>query len=153
MSSGWVALVLLIVFVIVAAAFSWQERANLPQRSFVYGAEDAVRYVTARLSPAAADRLDEGDVRRILEWEIEFLQRQVLAEDGPVVVAGYDAARHAQERLHELGHSYSGDLIVEVMELQAEYLAAIGAIAAPADQVEIDEIFPDGGEPDDSHGS
>ena len=145
-SSGWVALALLLVFGVVAAAFAWQERSRLPQRSVIYGAEDAVDYVMARLSPAASDQLDDGDVRRILEWEIQYLQQRMAADEDPVVVAGYDAARHAQERLHELGHSYRGDLIVEVMELQAEYLVVIGAVAAPADVDEVGDVFPGQGQ-------
>ena len=143
MSSGWVALILLLVFVIVAAAFAWQERARLPQRTVIYGADDAVAYVTARLSPESAEVLDERDVRRILEWEIDYLQQQMLSGEGAVVVAGLEAARHAQERLHEQGHSYDGHLIVEVMELQADYLAAIGAVAEVAPPDEVAEVFPE----------
>lgn len=143
MSSGWVALALLVVVMVVAAAFAWQEQARLPERSVIYGTDDAVAYVTARLAPEMAGRLTERDVRRILEWQLEYLQRQMQRGDGAVVVAGLDAARHAQERLHEQGHSYDGDLIVEVMELQAEYLVAIGAVAAPATAEDIAEVFPD----------
>lgn len=143
MSSGWVALVLLLVFVLVAAAFAWQERARLPERSVVYGTDDAVAYVTARLSPKASERLGERDVRRILEWQLEYLQRQMQRGEGGIVVAGLDAARHAQERLHEQGHVYDGHLIVEVMELQAEYLVAIGAVADQASAEDVAEVFPD----------
>jgi hypothetical protein len=143
MSSGWVALMLLLVFVLVAAAFAWQERARLPERSVVYGTDDAVAYVTARLTPSTAERLGERDVRRILEWQLEYLQRQMRRGEGAIVVAGLDAARHAQERLHEQGHVYDGHLIVEVMELQADYLVAIGAVAAPATAADVAEVFPD----------
>jgi hypothetical protein len=143
MSSGWVAIVMLAVFVVVAAAFAWQERAQLPQRSIIYGTDEAVAYVTSRLSVDAAAALHESDVRRILEWEIEYLQRQMLEGEEAVVVAGLDAARHAQERLHEQGHSYDGHLIVEVMELQAEYLLAIGAVADAADADEVADVFGD----------
>lgn len=143
MSSGWVALILLVVFVTVAAAFAWQERARLPERSVIYGADDAVAFVTARLSGEAAAALDERDVRRILEWEIEYLQRQMLSGEGTVVVAGLEAAKHAQDRLHDQGHSYDGHLIVEVMELQAEYLVAIGAVAEQAPPDEVADVFSD----------
>lgn len=144
MTSGWVAIVMLLVFVAVAAAFAWQERARLPERSFIYGSDDAVSYVTARLSDEARAVLSASDVQRILAWEIEFLQRQMMTGEGTVVVAGLEAARHAQERLHERGFSYDGQFIVEVMELQAEYLAAIGAVAEAAPQEEIDDVFGEG---------
>lgn len=148
MSAGWLALVLLVALVAVAAAFAWQERAALPQRSIVYGTDDAVVFVTSRLSPETAGRLGESDVRRILEWQLDYLQRQMSTGDGAVVVAGLDAARHAQDRLYEQGHNYDGPLIVEVMELQAEYLAAIGAIAGTASAADLAEVFPD--EPQDA---
>lgn len=147
MSAGWFALLLLVVLVVVAAAFAWQERARLPQRSIVYGTDEAVAFVTARLSPDTASRLDERDVRRILEWQLDYLQRQMVTGDVPVVVAGLDAARHAQERLYEQGHVYDGPLIVEVMELQAEYLAAIGAVAGSASSAELADVFPDDVDP------
>ncbi len=143
MTAGWLALLLLVVLVVVAAAFAWQERASLPQRSIVYGTDEAVAFVASRLSPETATRLDEGDVRRILEWQLDYLQRQMLAGEGAVVVAGLEAARHAQERLYEQGHNYDGPLIVEVMELQAEYLAAIGAIAGAASAADLADVFPD----------
>lgn len=143
MSPGWIALLLFLVLAFVAAAFAWQERAPLPQRSIVYGTDEAVAFVTARLSPETSARLDEGDVRRILEWQLDYLQRQMVADDAPVVVAGLDAARHAQERLYEQGHVYDGPLIVEVMERQAEYLAAIGAVAGAASAADVADVFPD----------
>lgn len=143
MTSGWIALILLAVVMVVGLAFAWQERAVLPPRSIVYGTDDAVAYVTARLSDHAAAHLDERDVRRILEWHLEYLQKQMRSGEGSVVVAGLEAARHAQERLTEQGHVYDGPLIVEVMELQAEYVAAIGAIAGAASAEDIAEVFPE----------
>ena len=97
--------------------------------------------------------LDERDVRRILEWELEYLQQQMIAGEGAIVVAGLDGARHAQERLHEQGHSYDGPLIVEVMELQAAYLAAIGAVADAADADEIAQVFDESEEPPEEDGA
>lgn len=142
-SSIVVALVLLVVLGTIAGAFAWQERARLPERSIVYGAEDAVAWVTARLSDGAAAEVGERDVRRILEWAVQYIQQQVLADETGVVVAGYEAAHHAQRRLHELGFTYRGEVVVEVMELQARYLQTIGAVADPAGADEIDEIFPE----------
>ncbi len=45
--------------------------------------------------------------------------------------------------MYEQGHNYDGPLIVEVMELQAEYLAAIGAIAGAASAADLADVFPD----------
>lgn len=133
MTAVLVAVVLLLLLAVVAGAFAWQERNRTPEPMVIYGVEDALEYVYPRLSEPARDSVRKSDVRRILEWEVKYLQNPALRHDPaePAVVGGINAARYAQEELHRAGHSYDGDLILEVLELQAQYLSEIGAVAGP----------------------
>lgn len=120
------------VVLIIAALVVWQHAAH-PSASLTYGIEDAVAFVQARITPEVEVRLGEAGIRRILEWEVFYLQG--LAQDdrfqtvetvaGPYEPAVYYLAEHI-ERAH--GRSYSLPDIEAVLELQAAYLASIGAV-------------------------
>ena len=49
-------------------------------------------------------------------------------DDEVVVVGGLEAAEYAQRRAVAEGHPYDGEMIIEVLDLQAGYLVAIGAV-------------------------
>jgi hypothetical protein len=135
------AFVLLGLLIAVGVAFWWQERRQVPEREVVYGVEDALDYVMARLSPEAAASLRSSDVRRILEWELRYLQDPRVRGGDVAVVGGLEAARFAQEQAMAQGYPYDGALIIEVLDLQAEYLAALGALGDPVDVEEGSEII------------
>ena len=119
----------------LALAVAWQERRRVPERSITYGVEESIDFVRGRLSPKSLAALGEGDVRRILEWSVRYLQDPGVREgrDEPPVAGGVEAAYYVQDRAFEMGFSYDGDLIAEVMEAQTEFLAALGAVG---DEVE-----------------
>ena len=98
----------------------------------VYGVDEAVVYVWERLPEGIATSVDRSDVRRILEWEMLYLQ-QPSRRDGPAVVGGVDAAEFVQESAYEAGHPYEAETIFAVLDLQADYLLAIGAVGGPVD--------------------
>lgn len=125
-----VALVLLVLLLVIAAGFAWQERRTLPERARIYGVEDSIEFVMDGRSGPAADELDRNDVRRILEWSVRYLQEPSVRSDpdAPVEFAGDDMGRYIQDQAMAQGHGYDGEAIREVLELQARYLAAIGAI-------------------------
>ena len=131
------------VFLGVVAALVWQEAKK---RSFedgpAYVIEDAVDFIVARLDEDTAARLRTPDVRRIVQWEVYYLQG--LAQDdrrNPVetVAGGVPAAIDyiADEIAARHGVTYAHDDIRRVLHIEAEYLVAIGAVG---DQVS------DGGE-------
>ncbi len=128
------------VFLLIIAVIVWQEAKRRPSyEPLEYVVEDAVRHAHAGLAEDSS--LTRPDVRRILEWEVFYLQG--LAQNHrstPVetVAGGHDAsvgwivgqiqAKH--------GVSYSPGDVEEVLRLEADYLMAIGAVG---ERVELGE--------------
>ena len=109
----------------------------MTSREAIYGVDDSIEWIWEGL---AGDRhgLTKADIRRILEWEMFYLQQPDLWQnDGHPVVGGEAAAAYAQEKSLESGHVYEPDQIFAVLDLQASYLQAIGAIGEPADPDEL----------------
>ncbi|MEX0865144.1 MAG: hypothetical protein WD269_09760 [Acidimicrobiia bacterium] len=128
------------VFLVVVALVLWQEARRRPSYDLLeYVVEDAVKHVTAGLDEASG--LGRGDVRRILEWEVFYLQG-LAQEDrhNPVetVAGGHQASIEYIAAQIEAKHgvAYSQDDIAEVLRLEADYLMAIGAVGG---QVEMGE--------------
>ncbi|HEX9763382.1 MAG TPA: hypothetical protein VGA97_09815 [Acidimicrobiia bacterium] len=128
------------VFLVVVALVVWQEAKRRPSYDpLEYVVEDAVKLVTAGLGEASV--LGRGDVRRILEWEVFYLQG-LAQEDrhNPVetVAGGHQASIEYIAAQIEAKHgvAYSQDDIAEVLRLEADYLMAIGAVGG---QVEMGE--------------
>jgi hypothetical protein len=120
------------VLLIIAALVIWQ---HAPQRttSPVYGVEDAVGYVMARIDRETATRLGEAGVRRILEWEVYYLQglaQKNRSQPVETVAGNYEpAVAYIGEQIKDvLGRSYPAEDIAKVLDLEVAYLASIGAI-------------------------
>jgi hypothetical protein len=121
------AVMMALVFAFGIAMF-WQESRRMRHRETIYGVEDSIEFIWEGLGEDKLD-LKKSDVRRILEWEMHYLQKPELwEEDGQPVVGGEAAAAYTQERSFEEGFSYEPEQIYAVMDLQAEYLVAIGAV-------------------------
>lgn len=119
----------------VGALVLWQH-ASRGKHEITFGIEDAVEFVMARLPEETGRRVREPGVRRILEWEIYYLQG--LAQESrrtPVeTVAGsyrpaVDYIRDQISQRHNLEYP-EGD-IEGVLDLSVEYLASIGAVGDP----------------------
>ncbi len=114
-------------------AMFWQESKRMSNRETIYGVEDSIEFIWEGLGDDRHE-LNKSDVRRILEWEMHYLQQPNLwRDDGPPVIGGGPAAAYAQEKALESGFAYQPDQIYAVLDLQAAYLLAIGAIGEPAD--------------------
>ena len=126
------------IFLLIVAVMVYQEarRRTVGPTEPVYVVEHAVAFIHERLDPERAGRLRRSDVRRIIEWEVYYLQGlaqprrrtpvEVTAGGAPAAVEyieGQIAARH--------GVSYPREDIAAVLALEAEYLAAIGAVGEP----------------------
>ena len=141
MAGLFLALGLLLLLVIIGLAFYWQGSIRLPGSSIAYGVEDSIKYITPRLSEQTRAVIGQKSVRRILEWEMKYLQ-DVLNRDGDqtVVLGGDVATGYVLEQTARQGFDYDPAIVAEVLQLQAEYMASIGAIAGPVNDADRRDI-------------
>jgi hypothetical protein len=145
-SASVLALVVLLVgvFLVILALMVWQEAKRRPSyESLEYVVEDAVKHVEAGLRAEGNDRLRRPDIRRILEWEVFYLQG--LAQEDrkkPVetVAGGHEASVEyiIDQIATKHGVSYSRADVEDVLRYEADYLYRIGAVG--------EEVDLDGGE-------
>lgn len=135
-----VSALLLALFLVLIAAMVWQEAKRRSSRGqLIYSVDDAVDFALNDLDQDVRGRLGKAGVRRILEWEVYYLQgladRQrigtvtvVAGGHGPAVeyIASQISERH--------GVSYGADDIRAVLAGEAEYLAKIGAVGDPVEE-------------------
>ena len=136
---AFVAFLLGLLFVVIALVV-WQEAKRRPSHEpLEYVIEDAVTHVVKRLPEGSA--LNRAAVRRILEWEVYYLQG-LAQEDrkNPVetVAGGHQASiEYIADQIRDKQNvSYSHAQIEDVLDLEADYLLAIGAIGEPVESGE-----------------
>jgi hypothetical protein len=141
MASVFLALGMLILLMGVGLAFYWQGSIRLPGAAVSYGVEDSIKYITPRLSEETRQAIGPKSVRRILEWEMKFLQDTLSRDSDEVVVLGGEAAaQYVLDMTARQGFDYEPAIVHEVLHLQAEYMSSIGAIAEPVAAEEIETI-------------
>ena len=125
---------------VIVALMVWQEARRRPSyEPLEYVVNDAVKHVAERLPDELG--LSNADIRRILEWEVFYLQG-LAQEDrkNPVetVAGGHQlSVGYIADQIHEKhGVSYSHEQIEEVLRLEADYLVAIGAVGEPVGEEE-----------------
>jgi hypothetical protein len=128
------AALLVAVFLAVMAALLWQEAKRRGfEQGPIYVVEDAVGFIHDRLE---GPDLRRSDVRRIIEYEVFYLQglaqkdRRTAVE---VVAGGAEpAVAYIAERISQAhGVAYPLGDIRAVLALETEYLASIGAVGDP----------------------
>ena len=125
------------MFLVIIALVVWQEAKRRPSYDpLEYVIEDAVKHVSAGLDEIS--QLSKPDIRRILEWEVFYLQG--LAQKNrstPVetIAGGHeDSVGYIGEQIEtKHGVAYSSADIEEVLRLEADYLMAIGAVGEPVE--------------------
>lgn len=132
--------VLVGALLVIGAMMIWQEARRRPSyEPLEYVVNDAIKHIAARL-PEDMD-LSNTDIRRMLEWEVYYLQG--LAQDdrkNPVetVAGGHElSVEYIADQIrtnHDV--SYSQEEIAEVLRLEADYLVAIGAVGEPVGEDE-----------------
>ncbi len=125
---------------VIVAMLVWQEAKRRPSyEPLEYVVNDAVKHIAERL-PESSD-LKNSDIRRILEWEVFYLQG-LAQEDrrNPVetVAGGHEqSVTFIADQIHTKHDvSYSHEEIAEVLRLEADYLVAIGAVGEPVGEEE-----------------
>ncbi len=105
----------------------------------LFDPEDAFEWVVEQLPDVAAATLTAGDVRRILDFQLEFFTRRGVARNGidatpsGTVVGGPDQIAFIADRAAATGESYIPEQIQAVIDTQLSYLREIGAIGPPAE--------------------
>jgi hypothetical protein len=130
------ALVVLLVGVLllIMALVVWQEAKRRPSyEPLEYVIEDAVKHVEEGLREEGKEGLRRSDVRRILEWEVFYLQGLAQADrHNPVeTIAGGHAASIdyiIEQIASQHGVTYAQTDVADVLRLEADYLARIGAV-------------------------
>ncbi len=104
-----------------------------PGRVFEF--EDAVSWVCDHVGPEVAAVLSPDDVRRILNWHLEFFRLKGVSSNGntadsdaPVVVSGTETVDFVLMRAESAGADYTPMQIHAVLDAQMGYLEGIGAV-------------------------
>lgn len=136
--------VVAIVFAIAAFVIGREARrldAVPPQPTF--DLDEAVQWVAENLPFEVSAVLSHDDVRRIIDWNLEFFRMKGVSGNGhsaesvgPVVVGGSETVDYVLARAEALGSPYTAVQVHAVLDAQLTYLEAIGAIGpeAPPDE-------------------
>jgi hypothetical protein len=130
-------LVALVVIFMVAAVVVGREARRLdavPPRP-TFDLDDAVAWVAEHLPFEVSAQLSHDDVRRIIDWNLEFFRMKGVSgnghsgpNEGPVVVGGAETVDYVLARARALGADYTSPQVHAVLDAQMSYLEAIGAI-------------------------
>jgi hypothetical protein len=105
----------------------------------VFDMDEAFEWVVAHVPDVVAATLTPGDVRRILDFQLEFFQRKGVAGNGSsahppgdVIVGGAETVDYIVTRSAATGEEYLPEQVHAVIETQLAYLRAIGAVGDAA---------------------
>ena len=130
------------IFVIAAVVIGREARrlaTRPPGRVFEF--EDAVAWVCDHVGPEVAAVLTPDDVRRILNWHLEFFRIKGVSSNGhsaesngPVVVSGAETVDFVLMKAQAAGSPYTPAQIHAVLDAQMGYLEDIGAVGPVQDR-------------------
>jgi len=105
----------------------------------VFDLDEAVAWVSEHLPFEVSAVLSHGDVRKILDWNLEYFRTKAVSGngssahlEGPVVVGGAETVDWVLARADALGEGYTAAQIHAVLDAQMLYLEVIGAIGPEA---------------------
>ena len=107
----------------------------------LFSLDEAFDWVVERVPDEVAATLTPADVRRILRFQTEYFDRRGVSGNGhggpapapQVVVVGPDVVDYILARAAETGEAYIPEQVYPVIEVQFEYLRAIGAVSTPVE--------------------
>jgi hypothetical protein len=134
-------LVLLIVAAVVVVAVGLVTigavvgRLAVAPPTSVFDEDEAVEWIADRLPFEVAAQLSHEDVRQLVLWHLEFLEDEGIATEvsyaeapDAVVVGDVDGLAYVLGQASEAGLEVEDVQVVAVLEVEREYLTAIGAI-------------------------
>ena len=131
----------------IAAWFVVREagRLTFDPPPVVFSLDEAYDWVVEELPDEVAATLTPADLRRILEFQVEYFDRSGIAEGGasgggngsaphpPAIVGAAEVVDYILDRAAATGEEYIPEQVYPVVEILLEYLAATGAVSTPAD--------------------
>jgi len=127
----------------VAAWFVAREAARLAAEPPppVFDTEEAYEWVVEELPDVVAATLTPDDVRRILRYQVEYFDSAGVAISGsngvtphaPAIIGAAEVVDHVLARAAADGDPFIPEQVHPVVEILLAYLAATGAVSAPAD--------------------
>ena len=133
----------LFVFGVACAIAAWfvireAERLATEPPPPVFDPEEAYDWVVEHVPDDVAASLTPADVRRILDFQLEFFRRKGVTGNGSssnppgdVVVGGAETVEYILERARTTGEEYLPEQVHAVIETQLAYLREIGAVGPP----------------------
>ena len=107
----------------------------------VFDMDEAFEWVVEHVPDAVAATLTPADVRRILDFQLEFFQRKGVAGNGSsahppgdVIVGGAETVDYIIGRSAATGEEYLPEQVHAVIDTQLAYLRAIGAVGDAAQE-------------------
>ncbi|MET0275845.1 MAG: hypothetical protein ABW211_03250 [Acidimicrobiia bacterium] len=101
----------------------------------LFDLDDAYDWVIAHLPDDVAATLTPDDVRRILDFQVEYFKRKGVSSNGStaypegmVVIGGAETVDYILERCESTGEAYLPEQVYGVIDTQLQYLRTIGAI-------------------------
>ena len=124
----------------IAAIFVVREAGRIAREPppALFDPDDAFEYIVAHVPDEVAATLTADDVRRILDFQVEFLKQRGVVTNGttaeptaPVVFGGADTTAYILRRAAETGDADIPEQVAGVIETQLGYLRSIGAVGPP----------------------
>src|SRR5438270_13592898 len=133
-------LVLALVFGIAAAVIGREaRRLDAVPPNPVFDLNEAVSWVAEHLPFEVSAVLSHDDVRRIIDWNLEYFRSKGVAGNGqsahvhgPVIVGGAETVDHVLRRAEALGSPYTPAQVHAVLDAAMTYLEVIGAVGPEA---------------------
>jgi hypothetical protein len=131
---------LALVFAIAAVVVGREaRRLDAVPPSPVFDPDEAVEWVANHLPLEVTAILSHEDVRRILNWNLQYFRSKGVSGNGssphtasPIVVGGAETIAYVLDQASRTGADYTPDQVHAVLEAQMSYLEAIGAIGPEA---------------------
>jgi hypothetical protein len=140
---------MIIVYILVALALAFAIAAVVVGREArrldaqapepVFDPDEAVEWVANHLPFDVSAVLSHDDVRRILDWNLEYFRSKGVSGNGstphveaPIVVGGAETVAYVIDQATRTGQDYTPEQVLAVLDAQMSYLEAIGAVGPEA---------------------
>ena len=131
---------LALVFAIAAVVVGREARrldAEPPRP--VFDPDEAVEWVANHLPFEVSAVLSHDDVRRILDWNLQYFRSKGVSGNGstphvetPIVVGGAETVAYVLDQANRSGVELTPEQVHAVLDAQMSYLEAIGAVGPEA---------------------